>query len=567
MISNHNLRRLALIAISVTSAYAQQSLLQITSPTDRSLVNEGQTITITLAADPSVQNIFVAAQFPLPGVQATSNPNQFTLTLPNNITPGLYQIGAMGSANNAVIEAAPIQIDVERSDPPVYLLVKPKTMTFHSIGDKLPIDVQGFFADGTTLWVTNSSQLSCVSNNTQIVTTTTGLGPCLVTAVGPGKTSVVLRAGSASFTLAVTVPQPRYTGPPPVIGSVTPTSGVPGATQVTVTGANFGNAQGQGYLQIGSRSATSIASWSDGQIVATVPQGSMPGVVMVQQNGVFSNRVPFATAVPSITGISPTSGSQGTLVTISGTNFGSTQGGSTVMFNRAAASPTSWSDSQIVAPAPAGATTGNLLVLVNGTPSNAVLFTAAPNIAGLTPTAAAVGTPVTISGSNFGPTQGASTVTFNGTAGVPTAWSASSVSAPVPAGATSGPVVVSVNRVPSNSSTFQVCQYVSLGVSPSTVTRGGKITVTGTLTSCVSTAQTITLQFTLKGPLSPNSCGSNSTVMYTTSPMTLQPGTSKTVSFPYTVSKTSCTGTYTVVVAAISGGTTLGSSSSSLVVQ
>ena len=68
----------------------------------------------------------------------------------------------------------------------------------------------------------------------------------------------------------------------------------------------------------------------------------------------------------------------------------------------------------------------------------------APSVTTLSPTIGPVGTAVTIGGSNFGASQGASTVTFNGTGATPTAWSATSITVPVPVGATSGNVVVTV---------------------------------------------------------------------------------------------------------------------------
>lgn len=79
-----------------------------------------------------------------------------------------------------------------------------------------------------------------------------------------------------------------------------------------------------------------------------------------------------------------------------------------------------------------------------------------PSISGLSPASGAVGTAVTISGNYFGASQGSSTITFNGTAATPTSWSNTSIVAPVPAGATSGYVVVSVGGVASNGVTFTV---------------------------------------------------------------------------------------------------------------
>ena len=65
---------------------------------------------------------------------------------------------------------------------------------------------------------------------------------------------------------------------------------------------------------------------------------------------------------PGITSLSPSSGAVGAAVTITGTNFGTTQGTSSVAFNGIAATPTSWSATSIVVAVPAGATTGNVVV-------------------------------------------------------------------------------------------------------------------------------------------------------------------------------------------------------------
>ncbi len=80
----------------------------------------------------------------------------------------------------------------------------------------------------------------------------------------------------------------------------------------------------------------------------------------------------------------------------------------------------------------------------------------APTIATLTPTFGTIGTLVTIDGYNFGETQGGSTVTFNGTAAIPNNWSGTSITVPVPAGASSGSVLVVVNGLSSNAATFTV---------------------------------------------------------------------------------------------------------------
>ncbi|PYV67118.1 MAG: hypothetical protein DMG96_40295, partial [Acidobacteria bacterium] len=57
-----------------------------------------------------------------------------------------------------------------------------------------------------------------------------------------------------------------------------------------------------------------------------------------------------------------------------------------------------------MAPVPAGATTGNVVVTVSGVASAGVLFTvlAVPSISSLSPSSGAVGASVTIAGGNFG---------------------------------------------------------------------------------------------------------------------------------------------------------------------
>jgi hypothetical protein len=174
--------------------------------------------------------------------------------------------------------------------------------------------------------------------------------------------------------------------------------------------------------------------------------------------GVLGGLATQTQTAPSITGLSPGSGVVGTPVTITGANFGSTQGTSTVTFSGVTGTPTSWTATSIVVPVPSGATTGNVVVTVNGVASNGVPFTvqAAPAITSLSPPSGVIGTLVTVSGTNFGATQGTSLVTFNGWVGIPVSWSSTSILVPVPSGATTGSVVVTVGGVASNGVTFTV---------------------------------------------------------------------------------------------------------------
>jgi YD repeat-containing protein len=80
----------------------------------------------------------------------------------------------------------------------------------------------------------------------------------------------------------------------------------------------------------------------------------------------------------------------------------------------------------------------------------------APELSDFSPVVGAPGTVVTLEGIHFGAVQGSSTVTFNGTAAVPTVWESARIVVPVPAGAATGPVVITTSAGASNAFTFTV---------------------------------------------------------------------------------------------------------------
>jgi hypothetical protein len=84
-----------------------------------------------------------------------------------------------------------------------------------------------------------------------------------------------------------------------------------------------------------------------------------------------------------ITKVFPRSGNVGDRVVITGSNFGDAPDSSTLLFNGTTAVPTLWSEYSITAPVPAGATSGDIVLVVNGLTSNAVSFiVGAPGAAG-----------------------------------------------------------------------------------------------------------------------------------------------------------------------------------------
>ncbi len=86
----------------------------------------------------------------------------------------------------------------------------------------------------------------------------------------------------------------------------------------------------------------------------------------------------FATplfAGPAITSIAPAGGPVGISITITGSNFGATQGASVVSLNAVNAFVARWSDTEIVAVVPSGASSGPFSVTVSGQTAGSSAFT------------------------------------------------------------------------------------------------------------------------------------------------------------------------------------------------
>ncbi len=269
------------------------------------------------------------------------------------------------------------------------------------------------------------------------------------------------------------------------VTSIAPTSGVVGA-QVTITGTNFQSTQPTySWVRVNNLNAT-VVSWSNTQIVATIPSGATTGPVTVTANSNSSNltsneNVIFTMPNPVVTSLAPTSGPGGTTVQVNGSGFGASQGSSTVAFNGVNAAVTSWSDTQITTIVPTAATNGPMKVTEGGVASSENFTVPAPQITGISPTSGAVGTQVTINGANFQATRPAtSSVTFNGYSATIVSWSNNQIVAAVPSGATTGVVAVSVNNVSSNQDVqFAMPHPVVTGLSPSGGPVGAQVQISG----------------------------------------------------------------------------------------
>ena len=243
--------------------------------------------------------------------------------------------------------------------------------------------------------------------------------------------------------------------PVPTITSFTPTSGVENTT-VTINGTNFGSASS---VSFNGTSATYTVN-STTKITANSPTGATTGQISVTTpSGTATSSSSFTVVAgppaPSINAFSPAYGLPATVVSISGLNF---TGATAVKFNGVAAATFSVnSDTAVSATVPASATTGPISVTTpSGTATSATSFTVltgdgTPTITAFTPTAGAVGSSVTITGTNFvnvtGITVGrAPVVTY-------TVSSPTQINASVPSDAVTGPIEVTTGLGTGTSST------------------------------------------------------------------------------------------------------------------
>jgi len=143
----------------------------------------------------------------------------------------------------------------------------------------------------------------------------------------------------------------------PVIAGFTPTSG-PVGTSVVISGSAL---TGATAVAFNGTNASTYSVDNDGQITATVPVGATTGPVSVTSpGGTASNGTFTVSPAPTIASFSPTAGSIGVTVVITGSAF---TGATSVTFNGTSASYTVNSDTQITATVPSGATTGQLVVV------------------------------------------------------------------------------------------------------------------------------------------------------------------------------------------------------------
>jgi hypothetical protein len=186
-------------------------------------------------------------------------------------------------------------------------------------------------------------------------------------------------AGSSGV-VTVTTPGGTATGPTftylhaPTIASINPVTGAAGIS-VTIAGTNFDAVAANNTVKFNGVAAT-VTSATATSIVVTSPAGGNTGVVTVATSAGTTTGPVFTYLIPPvISSINPASGSAGTSVTITGTNFDIVAANNTVEFNSVAATVTSATSTSLVVTAPAGGSTGVVSVATSGGTVNGPTYT------------------------------------------------------------------------------------------------------------------------------------------------------------------------------------------------
>ena len=281
----------------------------------------------------------------------------------------------------------------------------------------------------------------------------------------------------------------------PYLASVSPSRVKPG-DRLTLTGANFGSRRGSGYILFAPNvrpSSGDYVSWSDSRIVVKVPARARSGDIKVVTGTGTSGtkRIEVESVAPQITSVSPRQVLYNQVVTVTGINFGSSRGSSTIRIGSVvipSSSLASWSNTRIRFRVPTNMRSGNLTVRTSKGTSNAILLEIlSPYLASVSPSRVKVGDRLTLTGANFRSSRGGSYVRFapnvRPSSGDYVTWSDSRIVVRVPAGAQSGDVQVAVIGAGASGTKRIVVESASLpritSVSPRQVQYNQIVTVTG----------------------------------------------------------------------------------------
>lgn len=266
-----------------------------------------------------------------------------------------------------------------------------------------------------------------------------------------GTGPVTVKSGDQTFA----GPNFTYDYDAPVILDVSPLTGIAG-TEITISGRKFSGVAANNKVQINGDNANVISS-SVTQLKVIVPEAKNGPITVTSNN--IANQGPVFRFIPQIASIDKTSAFVGETVRLTGKYFDVATTKS-VTFNGVAANITNGTATTLDVTVPA-ATSGNVIVNVDGVSSNPIAFTyrIAPVISGLSKTSAFAQDTLTVYGANFAG-NAAPIVRFGSTEATVMNYVGNSIKVRVPNGSGTLPVTVVVDNVTSNSVPFTYLQNI-----------------------------------------------------------------------------------------------------------
>jgi hypothetical protein len=194
--------------------------------------------------------------------------------VPTGATSGPVQVSVGGVGSNTVA------FTVTAAAQPLPTIVG-LSEVIGAVGDAVTITGSGFGSGGTVTFNGVPASASSWSNTTVVIQVPTGAQTGPVTIASGGQTS-----NGVTLTIIAA----------PTVTSISPSQGDAG-TVVTINGTNFGTLQ-NGPAVYFNGSGVQPSSWTNTQVVATVPIGTKTGPVAVRVGSLSSNSSIF-TIVPT----------------------------------------------------------------------------------------------------------------------------------------------------------------------------------------------------------------------------------------------------------------------------
>lgn len=405
-----------------------------------------------------------------PNTPFLNSDNQITVTVPDGVTSGpLTLMSKFGTSHNFSTVSNVISTATN-------FFVAPSITSFSPTNGRpytnVVITGTNFTAASAVTFGSFNAVIYYISNNTTILAVVpTNASTALITVVPPTNTILSSVSSSKSFRMQ------------PTIYAFSPPQG-PTNTTITISGAGLDEQSPHPTVTVGGTTVTSFGTISPNALSFNVPATAGSGLISVSTtNGsITSSQIFYMPAV--ITGFTPTTGSNGTIVKITGNSF---TNASAVTFNGIPATSFNVTNNTTIgAVAPSGVTSGIISVTTPfGTTNSTALFYVPPTVTGFAPTHGTAGTTVMMTGTSF---TNASAVSFNGTPAASfVVTNNSTLSAVVPAVATSGPITVTAPGGSGQSASAFAIDVpdlaVAISASPNPVFVGSNLTYTIIITN------------------------------------------------------------------------------------